>query len=168
MASIPSPPEFTFNPADTRLKITYKDRLAYANVSSGAMAQVSSVWKNIVDFTQDDADALLILLSITHLRFDDVLIDQRPPRKVLINLAIFCQEYRCQELLWPWIGSWMNYEFRDYNGYGGQCKSGNTEEDHKAMILLEWVFDPTQRSTTLKKVWKICIDTVIGTLRIPC
>lgn len=42
--AIPSPPEFTFTPSDTWLRITYKSTPAYAHVSSQAMALASPVW----------------------------------------------------------------------------------------------------------------------------
>lgn len=138
MATIPSPPEFTFNPSDTRIKITYKGAPTYAHVPSGAMAQASTVWKNFLllpwssnettsinsndddqistelsklhlkpvqelDFTDDYAGALLVLLCIAHLKFDDVLNNHQPPRKVLIGLALLCDKCLCQDLFLPRI-----------------------------------------------------------------
>jgi hypothetical protein len=117
-------PEFTFTPSDTRLKITYKDAPAYAHVSSHAMALASPVWTKFffphwrdataspveeVDFTEDNAEALLILLCIAHLKFEQTL-NKTPSREILIQLTMMCNKYFCHDLVKPWIGDWVRRE----------------------------------------------------------
>lgn len=175
--AIPSPSEFTFTPSDTRLKITYKGSLAYAHVSSQAMALASPVWKNFLfppwpikekpkfeckcqekedeiitglksltlepvkelDFTEDNADALLVLLCIAHLRFEDILNDT-PPRHLLIDLAIICDAYLCQDLIKPWIGGWMDREWGVDSCGRRKFWMEGTVGEIQAMMLLGWVF----------------------------
>ncbi|KAE8449793.1 hypothetical protein EG329_007568 [Mollisiaceae sp. DMI_Dod_QoI] len=186
--AIPSPPEFTFTPSDTRLKITYKNSLAYAHVFSQAMALASPVWKNFLfppwsntkeskfeskceekegddvvtklrklrldpveelDFTEDNAGALLVLLCVAHSKFEDILNDT-PPRQLLIDLAIICDAYLCQDLIRPWIGGWIHREWNcDIYGESKYSIEG-TIEDIQAMTLLGWVFRPDGNSDFFK------------------
>lgn len=175
MASIPSPPKFTFTPSDTRLKITYKNAPAYAHVSSHAMALASPVWENFLfppwareadgeidlatgltklslhpveelDFTEDNPEALLVLLCIAHLRFEDCL-DDKPPRQVLIDLAILSDMHLCQHLVKPWAENWIFQEFMKVVKHPDESYT-HTQwkhlglEDYKVTILLAWVFRP--------------------------
>lgn len=87
-------------------------------VSSNALCLASPVWKKFIyppilhvpdeehksdariDFTEDDCEALLILLRIAHLQFHQV------PSKLeysqLLQLAILCDMYDCAKLVRPW------------------------------------------------------------------
>ncbi|KUJ18863.1 uncharacterized protein LY89DRAFT_732403 [Mollisia scopiformis] len=123
---ISSPPEFTFPQSDVRLRITYKGAPAYAHVCSHAMILASDVWKVFLfppwsnqataepvqdlDFTEDNAEALLVLLCVVHLRFGDIMYDS-PPKQVLIDLAFLCDQYFCHHLIRPWAGNWIDRQF---------------------------------------------------------
>lgn len=181
--NIPSPPEFTFNLADTRLKITYKDAPAYAHVYSGAMALASPVWKKFLfppwgnqgtdstpsapiqdlDFSEDNSEALLILLCVAHLQFEDILA-RSPPKRILIGLAILCDQYMCQDLLRPWVQKWITRRwnrkgdpyFYDHHGWG---KRGQIHNLH-TMMLLGWVFRP-DGPITEKHVFSIGVEWLV-------
>lgn len=181
---IPSPPEFTFKLADTRLKITYKNALAYAHVYSGAMVQASPVWKNFIfppwsiqqgastktediltalsklrlepeqdlDFTEDNAEALLVLLSIAHLQIEEIL-NARPPKTVLVNIAILCDAYFYHDLVRPWVSKWMGDEWsyeKDYWFEARHCWR-RKPDNLGAMILVAWVFRPVSKHHYFKK-----------------
>lgn len=147
---IPSPKDFTFTSSDVRLKITYKGSLAYAHVSSRAMAHASPVWEKFLfppwyttngpveelDFTDDDADALLVVLHVTHHKTKDIPC-LLPPQRLLINLAIICDKYICPDLVRPWVVLWVESQSRRpyFNYYNPK-----TTEERQMMLLLGWVF----------------------------
>ncbi|TAQ89284.1 hypothetical protein B7494_g2369 [Chlorociboria aeruginascens] len=95
---ISSPPEFTFPQSDVRLGITYKGAPAYAHVCSHSMILASDVWNVFLfppwsnqataepvqdlDFTEDNAEALLVLLCVVHLRFEDIMYDGPPKQQI--------------------------------------------------------------------------------------
>jgi hypothetical protein len=54
-----------------------------------------------LDFTENLAEALLILLNITHLRFTG--ITSTPPLNILSKVTILCDEYNCVHLVQPWL-----------------------------------------------------------------
>ncbi|KAI9642668.1 hypothetical protein NHQ30_008399 [Ciborinia camelliae] len=61
-----------------------------------------------LDFTEDNPEALLILLQITHLQFSTIPSDL--PYNVLYNIAILCDQYDCRRLVKPWIKDWLKDE----------------------------------------------------------
>ena len=134
---------------DFRLLVTYSNEPTYFIVSSHAMSLASPVWKTIIhppfekifdeeatirqsqdrerDFSDDNGEALLILLRIAHLQFNKV-----PPNltfKSLFEIAILCDKYDCVSLVKPWLSTWLTYESTQY------MKPGNEE-----MLLISWVF----------------------------
>ncbi|KAG4438575.1 hypothetical protein IFR05_005950 [Cadophora sp. M221] len=96
---------FQFPGGDLRLKVTHNGQHIVGSVSSQAMASACKVWKNFIfppwagqpelsveelDFTEDNSEALLILLRIAHCDFANV------PNTVsyteLLNLAVLCDQ----------------------------------------------------------------------------
>jgi hypothetical protein len=61
-----------------------------------------------LDFTDDEPDALLVLLRIAHLQFKDV--PTSPSYEILLNLAILCDQYSCVALARPWFHDWFANE----------------------------------------------------------
>jgi hypothetical protein len=57
------------------------------------------------DFAEDPAEALLILLNITHLRFTTVPLTL--PLDTLSDIAILCDQYDCVHLVKPWLSQWL-------------------------------------------------------------
>jgi len=58
-----------------------------------------------LDFTEDNGEALLILLRIAHLQFHE-LPEKEMSLDFLLNLAILCDMYDCQKLVKPWVSQW--------------------------------------------------------------
>ncbi|KUJ07172.1 uncharacterized protein LY89DRAFT_726005 [Mollisia scopiformis] len=87
-----------------------------------------------MDFSKDNIETLLILLCVTHLKFEDILKDT-PSQELLIELAILYATYRCQNLLKPWVGGWIARNFR-------QKPELETPENRQTMMLLGRVFQP--------------------------
>jgi hypothetical protein len=58
-----------------------------------------------LDFREDDADALLILLRIAHLDF--VSVKKKLSIGELYNVAILCDKYDCVHLIKPWVEEWF-------------------------------------------------------------
>ncbi|KAF7932821.1 uncharacterized protein EAE98_004120 [Botrytis deweyae] len=61
-----------------------------------------------LDFTEDNPEALLILLQIAHLKFSK--IPSQLPYEVLYNVAVICDQYDCRSLVKPWIQGWLKDE----------------------------------------------------------
>ncbi|TGO12856.1 hypothetical protein BTUL_0081g00330 [Botrytis tulipae] len=61
-----------------------------------------------LDFTEDNPEALLILLQIAHLKFSNV--PSQLPYEVLYHIAILCDQYDCRKLVKPWIQGWLKDE----------------------------------------------------------
>lgn len=90
-------------------------------VSSKAMSMASPVWRAMldpkgrfresqpgndeIDFPDDDAEALLILLLAAHLRFQDV--PQELYYEQLLKICVACDKYDCVSLVRPWISRWQ-------------------------------------------------------------
>lgn len=62
-----------------------------------------------IDFTEDDGEALLILLRIAHLEFDKVPTTELP-FKTLLGMAALCEKYQCVRVVLPWLGGWLAKE----------------------------------------------------------
>jgi hypothetical protein len=58
-----------------------------------------------LDFREDDADALLLILRIAHLDF--ISVKKRLSVEELYNLAILCDKYDCVHLIKPWVDEWL-------------------------------------------------------------
>ncbi|KAE8447176.1 hypothetical protein EG329_011007 [Mollisiaceae sp. DMI_Dod_QoI] len=80
-----------------------------------------------VDFTDDDGEALLILLRITHLQFDDVPLTLS--YDLLLNVAIVCDQYDCVRIVKPWLSHWLSNE-----------KNESLKDGHENWLWIAWVF----------------------------
>lgn len=61
-----------------------------------------------LDFTEDNPEALLVLLRIAHLQFSTIPSDL--PYVILNNVAILCDKYNCRSLVKPWLKDWLKDE----------------------------------------------------------
>jgi hypothetical protein len=103
-----------------------------------------------LDFTEDNAEALLVLLCVVHLRFEDIMYDS-PPKQVLIDLAFLCDQYFCHHLIRPWAGNWIDrqfgFEFAENSGWFG----GRSAADWLPIIMLAYVFRPASKPDYFEK-----------------
>jgi hypothetical protein len=58
-----------------------------------------------LDFTGDNGEALLILLRIAHLRFQDN--PSTLPYQTLLQIAVLCDQYQCINLVRPLLPQWL-------------------------------------------------------------
>ena len=58
-----------------------------------------------VDFSDDNGEALLILLRIAHLRFHDT--PTTLAYQTLLQVAVLCDQYQCINLVRPWLPQWL-------------------------------------------------------------
>ncbi|KAF8861610.1 hypothetical protein BDZ45DRAFT_249394 [Acephala macrosclerotiorum] len=90
--------------------------MVIGKVASQFMRIASHVWKSVldprclprqIDCSADNVEALLILLHIAHLRFNDI------PKVLglmeLTNLAVLCEKYECRDPVRHWSGDWIKY-----------------------------------------------------------
>lgn len=105
---------------DLKLLLQHGEEWVTFQVSSKVMSLASPVWRAMLDpngpfresqsdnneiiFPDDDSEALLILLSAAHLRFQDVPKDLS--FEGLLNVCILCDKYDCITLVRPWIFQW--------------------------------------------------------------
>jgi hypothetical protein len=97
-----------------------------------------------IDFTEDDAETLLVLLQIAHSRFEKIPV--KIDRKLLFNIALVCEEYLCTSLVKAWIAEWtigtemIIKQFTD-----------NLEKDE--CLLIYWAFGTNAHSNGLHGNW---------------
>ncbi len=84
-----------------------------------------------LDFREDDADALLLLLRIAHLDF--ISIKKQLSVSELYNLAILCDKYDCVHLIKPWVDEWSLWAARG----AGQQVGGKLVSKR---LLIAWYF----------------------------
>jgi hypothetical protein len=114
---------FIFETGDVDLIIgdTNSKESFIGKASSSALILASPVWKKFlippwevspppprkqIDCTDNDPEALLILLNIAHLKFDSVPKTELTTRD-LFSLAILVDQYQCIDLVRPWLGTWL-------------------------------------------------------------
>lgn len=112
--------EFSFDAGDVTIKILENDEVFTGKVNSTAMMLASPVWKKFLfppwangtepvrelDFTEDDSDALLLLLKIVHPQCANLPATTfRLPLGLNTDMAILCDQYNCLPLVKPWIQS---------------------------------------------------------------
>ncbi|KAJ8059604.1 hypothetical protein OCU04_011259 [Sclerotinia nivalis] len=61
-----------------------------------------------LDFTEDNAEALLVLLRIAYLQFSTV--PSNLPYVILYNVTVICDKYNCTKLVKPWLKDWLKDE----------------------------------------------------------
>lgn len=126
---------FTFESGDVTIKIkkqiqvkennrfVEKEEMCMGKVYSGAMAMASPVWKKFLfppwatergpvaklDFSEDDPDALQLLLNIAHLQLTKVPKYTKPlPVPLMTALAVLCDQYDCVNLAALWLDGWLS------------------------------------------------------------
>ena len=120
-------------------------------VSSKAMCLASHVWCKIldpislceqkrVDLTDDDPEALLILLRISHLQFSNVPLHIE--YTLLVHLAVLCDKYEMAQLLLPWITPWQA-DWKPYALKGG----------YENLFFVAWVFSDLETYTAIARNW---------------
>ncbi|KAH7411479.1 hypothetical protein BKA64DRAFT_639116 [Cadophora sp. MPI-SDFR-AT-0126] len=124
---------FTFDGGDVEITVTIQGEQIKGKVASQVMALASPVWKKFIfppwttdsgsqvktiDFSDDDACALLILLRTAHGRFK--MIPKVLSLETLYQVAIQTEKYDCVELVLPFLDQWLsatNYAApKDHNG----------------------------------------------------
>ena len=132
-------------------------------VSSKAMCLASLEWCMILeptvdggrtrmDLTNDDPDALLILLRISHLQFSDVPL--HVTYALLVHLAVLCDKYKMAQLLYPWIELWQV----DWKPYA-------LKEGYENLFFVAWVFSDRETYTAIALDWALkCTLDVDGNL----
>ena len=136
-------------------------------VSPKAMCLASPVWRIMLeptvvggrtrmDLTNDDPDALLILLRISHLQFSEVPL--HVTYTLLVHLAVLCDKYEMAQLLIPWITPWQV----DWKTYA-------LKEGYENLFFVAWVFSDLETYTAIARNWvmRSTLDTdgnlVMGT-----
>jgi hypothetical protein len=135
---------FTFAPGDIRLIVTNsktKEKIV-GTVCSESMVLASPVWKKFlfppweqtpsadpkqINCSEDNAEALLVLLNIVHLKFD--VVPKILPYQLLYNLAILIDQYQCLKLVHPWLESWLQDE-----------ESQSMVDGQEGWLFIAWVF----------------------------
>ncbi|TVY34973.1 hypothetical protein LSUB1_G006257, partial [Lachnellula subtilissima] len=80
-----------------------------------------------LDFSDDDGDALLLLLHIVHLQFRYI-----PPQldfPLLLQVAVLCDMYDCVQLVQPWLEAWLEDEL-----------DTALQPGHEQWLFIAWVF----------------------------
>lgn len=154
-----SPPTnpFIFPTGTVKLLATYKDQSLVGSVSADALVLANPVWKKFlfppwddtslpeketevkhkqIDCTEDDGEALLILLNIVHLNFDGVPAFLEYP--TLLEVAVLVDQYDCVKVVRPWLESWMKNE-----------KSERLKAKQEGWLFISWVFG---RETTFSEL----------------
>ncbi|KAH7411478.1 hypothetical protein BKA64DRAFT_663544 [Cadophora sp. MPI-SDFR-AT-0126] len=105
-----------------------------SRLSTRSMLSVASVRGELdkipvqeLDFTEDDGEALQILLSIAHGKVKDV--PSALPYSLLANIAILCDQYDCVKITKPWIEDWLKGE-----------EVLSLKPGHENWLFIAWVF----------------------------
>jgi hypothetical protein len=113
-------------------------------VLSHALILASPIWKNFlfppwetndvepkpkqIDCKEDDSSALLILLNIAHLQFNEVP-NGKLEYSLLFEVAKLCDQYNCVDLVRPWLQAWLA-------GEQSECLMVGQE----GWVWIAWVF----------------------------
>jgi hypothetical protein len=151
---------FHFEGGDVRAKATFNNETVTFKVSSHSLSFASPVWKRLIfppfhqiiysssdeskksnaveafpdielDFTENNTDALLILLQLAHLQFSN--IPKTLPYKTLLRVAILCDQYDCRRLVNPWVKEWTR---KDWNALWNELQLPFLE----GWLFIAWYF----------------------------
>jgi hypothetical protein len=118
---------FLFPSGDVTLLTTHPNtkQPLTGTVVSYALTLASPVWKKFlfppwetngveskpkqINCTEDDSSALLILLNIAHLQFNEVS-NGKLEYSLLFEVAKLCDQYDCVDLVRPWLQPWLARE----------------------------------------------------------
>ena len=104
-------------PAAKKSKVTFK-----VKIKDKSVLPVEEV-----DFSDDNGEALLILLRIAHLRFHDT--PTTLPYETLLQVAVLCDQYQCVNLVRPWLSQWLADEEKSSMKFG-----------QENWMFIAWVF----------------------------
>ncbi|KAF8861596.1 hypothetical protein BDZ45DRAFT_249219 [Acephala macrosclerotiorum] len=137
--------DFCFSTGDVRILVKHEGEDIEGRVSSSALSLASPVWEKFlfppweaeepadgveeIDCTGDDSGALLILLSVAHLKFQNV--PSFLPYKTLLQVAVLCDQYDCVTLVRPWLSTslWLAGEEQEALASG-----------QRRWLFIAWVF----------------------------
>lgn len=141
------PQDFMFDSGNIRIMINCNGEVIEGKASSDALCLASPVWKKFlfppwqqaeelrhsvkqIDCTGDNAEALLILLNICHLKMHK--IPQRLAYHQLLQVAVLCDQYDCVHIVKPWLteSGWLPNEARVFE------KRPRNED----WLFITWVF----------------------------
>lgn len=80
-----------------------------------------------LDFQDDNAESILVLLQIVHLQFNK--IPTKLPFQTLLGLTHICEQYQCVQLVLPWLDSWLADGLQE-------CREAGKEE----YVFIAWSF----------------------------
>ena len=120
-------------------------------VSSKAMSLASHVWCKMLDPTRlceqkrvdlldDDPDALLILLRISHLQFSNVPLHVE--YTILVHLAVLCDKYEMAQILLPWIRPWQ-----------ADWMPHSLKRGYENLLFVAWVFSDLETYNAIARQW---------------
>ncbi|KAF2097432.1 hypothetical protein NA57DRAFT_77690 [Rhizodiscina lignyota] len=162
--------DITFDPAGNLfLLVGFQEDGSHVRmlVSKKAMSLASSKWAKMMkdndksDDTQfsffpdiampdDDVNALVVLLNIAHLKFDDVSFHL--PFNTLVNVAVLCDKYNMVHLVRHFKGHWIKI-------YDALYVNAHQPDPRKAAVLLvSWLlnmpfdFEPLVREEVTEKI----------------
>jgi hypothetical protein len=143
---------FIFDTGNVRILVTYSNEQLVGKVSSDALFLASPVWKKFlfppwviqdtsvvaseivaevgmkeIDCSEDDGEALLVLLNIAHLNF--AAVPTKLPYNTLFHLVLLVDQYQCIKLMQPWLKEWMIDEGRESRLHG-----------QEGWLFIAWVF----------------------------
>jgi len=150
---------FAFEAGDIDIRIDYRNERMVGKVCSQALIQASPVWKKFlippwaketskvevkeIGCSEDNGEALLILLNIAHLKF--TAVPRHLSYDVLFQIAILIDEYQCIQLVSPWVDSWMANE-----------KAESKLPGQEGWLFIAWVFG---RENILEGLSKMLVFT---------
>lgn len=125
------PEDFVFETGDIRILVKHNGEVIEGKVSSQSLCNASFVWTaklrplqdendnelrhsvKQVDCAEDNAEALLIVLNICHLKFDK--IPERLSYEQLLQIALLCEKYKCVGTVKMWLTeqAWLHDVQRD-------------------------------------------------------
>lgn len=107
-----------------------------------------------IDFAEDPAEALLILLNITHFRF--TVVPLTLPLDTLSDIAILCDQYDCVHLINPWLSQWLADESMGWRPAPSVFGGFSSREK---WLFIAWVFGREQvlKDFSSSLVGNLCI-----------
>lgn len=137
-------PPFPRLPGTTGAIVSTKENMENDENTRSATAEVEEITTTYkpqytvpdLDFEDDDAEALLLLLRIAHLQFTKV--PHTLSFKELLNVAILCDQYDCTKMVQPWTASWFAKE-----------KTMSLAEGNEQYLRIAWVFGRQKAFETL-------------------
>lgn len=146
---------------DLQIRIEFPNQSLTLQGSSRALSLASPVWDKIlnppfrslvskegdndgkqdkhIDFSEDNGEALLILLRIAHLQFSKVPSTLKS-FDIFLALAILCDKYDCVGLIKPWLQPWVGNEGTEFKW---------DEAGYEPWLFIAWVLGWKNRFQSL-------------------